>query len=165
MTTYDWQTSKGSRKSEIHPNSSHAGLTIFRLVRIVSFKIMAGLHQLWKEVALPARYARESIWPAGSQPAQLSRNVYHIWKISTQFTVCVCVCVKGFHIAKVPTDMRGWRKWCLVFGHGCDTTDSEISPQPRRSRNCGDIWESVVSQPWSKTRYQFLFPNGTTNKF
>ena len=55
-----------------------------------------------------------------------------------------------------------WRNWYLVFGHGCDTTDSQMSPQPRRSRGCGDIWESVVSQPWPKTRYQFLFYHGTT---
>ena len=56
----------------------------------------------------------------------------------------------------------GWRNWYLVWGHGCDTTDSQMSPQPRRSRGCGDIWESVVSQPWPKTRYQFLFHHGTT---
>ena len=32
-----------------------------------------------------------------------------------------------------------------------------MSPQPRLLRlGCGDIWESVVSQPWPKTRYQFL---------
>ena len=55
-----------------------------------------------------------------------------------------------------------WRNWYLVFGHGCDTTDSQMSPQPRRSWGCGDIWESVVSQPWPKTRYQFLFYHGTT---
>ena len=56
----------------------------------------------------------------------------------------------------------GWWNWYLVFGHGCDTTDSRMSPQPRHSRGCGDIWESVVSQPWPKTRYQFLFYHGTT---
>ena len=55
-----------------------------------------------------------------------------------------------------------WRNWYRVWGHGCDTTDSQMSPQPRRSRGCGDIWESVVSQPWPKTRYQFLFYHGTT---
>ena len=55
-----------------------------------------------------------------------------------------------------------WRKWYLIFGHGCDTTDSQMSPQPRRSRGCGDISESVVSQPWPKTRYHFLFYHGTT---
>ena len=55
-----------------------------------------------------------------------------------------------------------WRNWYQVWGHGCDTTDSQMSPQPRRSRGCGDIWESVVSQPWPKTRYQFLFYHGTT---
>ena len=43
--------------------------------------------------------------------------------------------------------------WYLVFGHGFDTTDSLMEPQPRRSR---DILESVVSQPWPQTRYQFL---------
>ena len=57
---------------------------------------------------------------------------------------------------------KGWRNWYRVWGHGCDTTDSQMSPQPRRSRGCGDIWESVVSQPWPKTRYQFLFYHGTT---
>ena len=61
-----------------------------------------------------------------------------------------------------PEAMIGWRNWYLVFGHGCDTTYSQMSPQPRRSRGCGDIWESVVSQPWPKTRYQFLFYHGTT---
>ena len=55
-----------------------------------------------------------------------------------------------------------WRNWYRVWGHGCDTTESQMSPQPRRSRGCGDIWESVVSQPWPKTRYQFLFYHGTT---
>ena len=57
---------------------------------------------------------------------------------------------------------NGWRNWYRVWGHGCDTTDSQMSPQPRRSRDCGDIWESVVSQPWPQTRYQFLFYHGTT---
>ena len=56
----------------------------------------------------------------------------------------------------------GGRNWYQVWGHGCDTTESQMSPQPRRSRGCGDIWESVVSQPWPKTRYQFLFYHGTT---
>ena len=31
-----------------------------------------------------------------------------------------------------------------------------MSPQPRLRLGCGDIWESVVSQPWPQTRYQFL---------
>ena len=31
-----------------------------------------------------------------------------------------------------------------------------MSPQPRLCLGCGDIWESVVSQPWPQTRYQFL---------
>ena len=56
----------------------------------------------------------------------------------------------------------GRRNWYRVWGPGCDTTDSQMSPQPRRSHGCGDIWESVVSQPWLKTRYQFLFYHGTT---
>ena len=34
-----------------------------------------------------------------------------------------------------------------------------MSPQPRLRLGCGDIWESVVSQPWPQTRYQFLQPN------
>ena len=55
-----------------------------------------------------------------------------------------------------------WRNWYHVWGHGCDTTDSQMSPQPRRSWGCGNIWDSVLSQPWPKTRYQFLFYNGTT---
>ena len=46
--------------------------------------------------------------------------------------------------------LRGWRNCYRVWGHCCDTTDSQMSPQPRRSRGCGDIWESVVSQPWPK---------------
>ena len=50
------------------------------------------------------------------------------------------------------------KNWYLVFGHGCDTTDSQMSPQPQLRLGCGDIWESVVSQPWTKTRYQFLQP-------
>ena len=50
------------------------------------------------------------------------------------------------------------RNWYLVFGHGCETTDSQMSPQPRLRLGCGDIWESVVSQPWPQTRYQFLQP-------
>ena len=65
-----------------------------------------------------------------------------------------------------PTSFQGpngwWRNWYQVWGHGCDTTDSQMSPQPRRSLGCGDIWESVVSQPWPKTRHQFLFYHGTT---
>ena len=60
------------------------------------------------------------------------------------------------------TVMIEWNNWYRVWGHGCDTTDSQMSPQPRRSRGCSDIWESVVSQPWPKTRYQFLFYHGTT---
>ena len=55
-----------------------------------------------------------------------------------------------------------WRNWYRVCGHGCDTIDSQISPQPRLRLDCGDIWESVVSQPWPKMRYQFLFYHGTT---
>ena len=31
-----------------------------------------------------------------------------------------------------------------------------MSPQPRLRLGCGDIWESVVSQPWPQTWYQFL---------
>ena len=31
-----------------------------------------------------------------------------------------------------------------------------MSPQPRLRLGCGDIWESVVSQPWPQTQYQFL---------
>ena len=37
-----------------------------------------------------------------------------------------------------------------------DTTDSQMSPQPRLCLGCGDIWESVVPPPWPETRYQFL---------
>ena len=33
-----------------------------------------------------------------------------------------------------------------------------MSPQPRLRLGCGDIWESVVSQQWPQTRYQFLQP-------
>ena len=29
-----------------------------------------------------------------------------------------------------------WRNWYRVWGHGCDTTDSQMSPQPWRSRGC-----------------------------
>ena len=36
-----------------------------------------------------------------------------------------------------------WRIW----GHGSDTTDSQMSPQPRHNQGCGGNWESVVSRP------------------
>ena len=70
--------------------------------------------------------------------------------------------VEPAFILQIQTSGLCWRNWYRVWGHGCDTTDSQMSPQPRRSRGCGDIWESVVSQPWPKTRYQFLFYHGTT---
>ena len=31
------------------------------------------------------------------------------------------------------------KNWYLVFGHGCDPTDSQMSPQPRLHLGCGDI--------------------------
>ena len=78
--------------------------------------------------------------------------------------ICI-LCQDRINSAPQPTIghyRRYWRNWYQVWGHGCDTTDSQMSPQLRRSRDCGDIWESVVSQPWPKTRYQFLFYHGTT---
>ena len=53
-----------------------------------------------------------------------------------------------------------WRNWYIVFGHGCDTIDSQMSPQPRLCLGYGEIWESVVLQSWPKTRFQFLLYHG-----
>ena len=66
------------------------------------------------------------------------------------------------YIAKPYGSEMCWGNWYQVWGHGCDTTDSQMSPQPRHSRGCGDIWESMVSQPWPKTMCQFIFYHGTT---
>ena len=61
-----------------------------------------------------------------------------------------------------PSDLE--EKFQVTWAEGIHTEFEvmAVSPQPRRSRGCGDIWESVVSQPWPKTRYQFLFYHGTT---
>ena len=57
------------------------------------------------------------------------------------------------------------------YVEGIDTSFSVMAVTPQTpkchhnrgaSRGCGGIWESVVSQPWPKTRYQFLFYHGTT---
>ena len=58
--------------------------------------------------------------------------------------------------------IRYWRNWYRVWRHGCDTTDSQLSPKPRCSQVCGDIWQSVASQLWPKTMYHILFYHGTT---
>ena len=54
---------------------------------------------------------------------------------------------------------NGWRIWYLIFG----MAEKPQTPKPQpRHLGCGDIWESMMSQPWPKMRYQFLFYHGTT---
>ena len=48
-----------------------------------------------------------------------------------------------------------------LHAEGIDT-EFEVMAQSRHSWGCGYIWKSVVSQPWPKTTYQFLFYHGTT---
>ena len=88
-------------------------------------------------------------------------NGMKVQKEEDCFLSLICMMFNILHLV-IQQDYICWKNWYRVWRNGCDTTDSQMSPQPRRSRGCGDIWESVVSQPWPKMRYQFLFYHGTT---
>ena len=68
------------------------------------------------------------------------------------YTILAITCVCGINTAwfriKVIYVYSTLRYPCIGF-----------ASQPRHS---SDIWESVVSQPWPKTRYQFILSHGTT---